>query len=219
MLREDFDRFFSEFNLENSRYAAYTVDNNPSFTYAYGKVLDTETLLYEPDENGNRISINIDVFVYDNVPDSEKEARRMFKKRDFYRRCNAIRTQTNNPEGNAFRKLGIRVLRLILNRFPDNYFALRESENARRYKDRPAGKVGNFVGYKAFSCEKSTFDSLTEHEFEGKMYKIPGGYDQWLTACYGDYMRLPPEQQRVSHHMFKAFVKENEQNRSGQNVV
>ena len=58
------------------------------------------------------------------------------------------------------------------------------------------------------ACEKSVFDSFIEHEFEGKQYKIPIGYDKWLRAFYGEYMQLPPIEKRVTHHSFKAYIDE-----------
>ena len=206
MLRDDFDRFFAGFNVENKKYRAYTVDNNPSFPYAYGKVLDTETLLYEPDERGNKISINIDVFVYDNAPDSGREIAKMFRKRDFYRRFNGLRTWNNPPEGNLLRRFCIRALRTVIRIVPHNYFALKESKNAKKYQHIDANRVGNFVGFRGFVCDKKVFSSFVDHDFEGKKYKVPGDYDKWLTACYGDYMKLPPEEKRISHHTFKAYV-------------
>lgn len=38
-------------------------------------------------------------------------------------------------------------------------------------------------------------------EFEGKTYDVPVGYDEILTLYYGEYMQLPPENQRVTHHI------------------
>ena len=29
---------------------------------------------------------------------------------------------------------------------------------------------------------------------------IPNGYEQILTSIYGDYMKLPPENERFPHH-------------------
>ena len=37
-------------------------------------------------------------------------------------------------------------------------------------------------------------------EFEGLQVMAPKEYDKWLTQVYGDYMQLPPEEKRVTHH-------------------
>lgn len=36
--------------------------------------------------------------------------------------------------------------------------------------------------------------------FEGITVRAPKEYKKWLTQVYGDYMKLPPEEKRVSHH-------------------
>lgn len=36
-------------------------------------------------------------------------------------------------------------------------------------------------------------------EFEGCMFPMPCNYDAILTAMYGDYMRIPPAEKRVTH--------------------
>ena len=47
-------------------------------------------------------------------------------------------------------------------------------------------------------------ESTVEVEFEGKMYKTMAGYHEYLTNFYGDYMQLPPENERIQHK-FKAY--------------
>ena len=48
--------------------------------------------------------------------------------------------------------------------------------------------------------KKFYFDTI-KHKFEGHDFYIPKDYDQYLTKIYGDYMKLPPEEKRKSHHL------------------
>ena len=46
---------------------------------------------------------------------------------------------------------------------------------------------------------KDIFTSTIFREFEAKTFPIPKGYDTYLKALYGDYMKLPPENKREKH--------------------
>jgi lipopolysaccharide cholinephosphotransferase len=46
--------------------------------------------------------------------------------------------------------------------------------------------------------EKDIFP-LQEIVFEGKKYPAPGSYDTYLRKFYGDYMKIPPKEQRPVH--------------------
>jgi lipopolysaccharide cholinephosphotransferase len=48
------------------------------------------------------------------------------------------------------------------------------------------------------------FAETTMLEFEGREYPVPLGYDAILRTEYGDYLQLPPPEQRVSGHSFNA---------------
>jgi lipopolysaccharide cholinephosphotransferase len=54
------------------------------------------------------------------------------------------------------------------------------------------------------SYSASSIAHSVDIEFEGKIYKTMIGYKEYLTNSYGDYMSLPPVEQREIHH-FKAF--------------
>lgn len=206
MLRPDFEKFIREFNGYNNRYIVKCGETDPDFTYPYAKVLDTKTVLYEPDESGNKLCINIDVFVYDNAPDDEGEIQKMFRRRDLYRNLNDTRTIYLNTLEGARRPLLSKAKRIVLCMFPRNFFCKREIANATKYNHIETKKIGNFVGWIRLTCDKRVFNSFIDHAFEGKKFKIPVGYDEWLTILYGDYMQLPPVEQRVSHHLFKAYM-------------
>lgn len=43
------------------------------------------------------------------------------------------------------------------------------------------------------------FDEFADYEFEGIVVKGFKDYDTYLKTIYGDYMKLPPENQRITH--------------------
>ena len=210
MLRPDFERFSATFNQENDRFYFSSIDYDENFLYAHGKVMDRETVLYEPDRKGIKLAINVDIFVYDNAPDSDKELKEHYDTRDYYRKLHGLRVWKIRPNGNVVRRLAVRGMRLLVKPFPKNYFMKKISQNAKRYANIQTGRVGTFTSFTRMSCDKSAFASFTYAEFEGKNYRIPVGYDAWLKAFYGDYMKLPPEEKRVSHHSFEAFLIESD---------
>lgn len=46
---------------------------------------------------------------------------------------------------------------------------------------------------------KDTIFPLCKIEFEGKEFFAPGNYDQHLREIYGDYMKIPPRDKRITH--------------------
>lgn len=205
MLRVDFERFSELFNNRNDQYYFICAENTPDAYYAHGKVLDRTTTLYEPDEKGYKTCINIDIFVYDNVP-NEEIAKKMYDRRDKCRFFHGTRFAHGRPSGNALRRTMVYIFRYMLKLVPKGFFIQKMARNAKQYKKQETKYVGNFTSYARMICEKEVFDSFTTAEFEGKEYRIPIGYDRWLRAFYGDYMQLPPEEKRVSHHKFEAYV-------------
>ena len=45
---------------------------------------------------------------------------------------------------------------------------------------------------------------MIDMRFEDRTYKVMIGYDDYLCRTYGDYMKLPPEEQRATHQ-FEAY--------------
>ena len=43
------------------------------------------------------------------------------------------------------------------------------------------------------------FNNKTRLEFEGKYYSAPVHYHEYLTHIYGNYMELPPVEDRKTH--------------------
>ena len=75
----------------------------------------------------------------------------------------------------------------------------------RKYKYEDSKYVGTFFVNFGFHevVTKDYFGNGSVVEFEGKKYSAPEKVDIYLTHMYGDYMKLPPEDKRVGHHIIK----------------
>ena len=61
---------------------------------------------------------------------------------------------------------------------------------------------------------RECFEDFEMTAFEGKMFKIPAGFDKYLRCLYkGDYMQIPPEDQRKWHNTI-IFWKSDEDKKS-----
>lgn len=47
---------------------------------------------------------------------------------------------------------------------------------------------------------REILDDSIDGEFEGNTFPIPRAYDEVLRRAYGDYMKQPELDERVSHH-------------------
>lgn len=64
---------------------------------------------------------------------------------------------------------------------------------------------GGYYGAKEI-IPHSVYDDRMKLQFESGSFWVPSGYDLYLHALYGDYMKLPPVEKRVSHHQYKAYL-------------
>ena len=207
MLRADFDIFLQQFNKENDRYKAFSVDNNRDFLFPWIKVIDTETVLYEPDENGIKLAVNIDIFPHDNAPAEKEDVLNLFHKARVCRNWLNKRLSHGRPGGNLVRRIFVYATRPFMKIIPRWYFVKKISDSARAAGQRytGTGRIADFTGYTVYSCKRESLEATTDHVFEGKMYKIPVGYDDYLKALFGNYMELPPPEKRVTHHSYVAY--------------
>ena len=205
MLRPDFNRMIKEFNQSNMRYRFSSIEiDEDSFT-AYGKVFDMNTILFEPDENGYKSHVGIDIFVYDNAPDDDRKVKLMYCKRKMYQLMGGFQHRNFSDHGVWYKKYILKFMYGLTNIFPKNYFVKKIDKNAKSCANQNTSRVGNFTASTIFTCNKRVFEHFVYKEFEGFQVRVPYGYDEWLTEYYGDYMRLPPIEKQVSHHKFLAY--------------
>lgn len=66
-----------------------------------------------------------------------------------------------------------------------------------------AERVSSFMGgaKTGWSLPKLGYEDMTTVELAGHEFPAMGCRDEYLTKVYGDYMKLPPESERITHHL------------------
>lgn len=212
MPRPDYNKFIEltgykpiKENLETRLYRACLHPN----IYPFAKVVDTKTIVYEKGKSRKNISgIWIDIFPLDGYPEDKEAAEKLFNK---YKRLRNLQDlATTNPfyvRQNITKKIikaifitpfvklyGIKNICRKIDLLAQTY----SYENCQTLSDFTWGD--NIESY----LLKSELEPAVQLEFEGKSFKVPAGWQQYLTCLYGDYMQLPPEEERIPHG-FKAF--------------
>lgn len=208
MPRPDYDQFVKTFNQPDNYYQVVNLDTCPDYEYAFAKVYDNRTILKELHYPGDTFGVYIDVFPADGV----KNAAQINKIKLLHKLLNTKRANYYNRT--ISKKIVNTLGKLLLLPFSARTIATWMDNEARKYAfcSLPkAGVIANPYG-PGEMVDKSVFDSDIYQEFEGRKYRIPIGYDTWLRSIYGDYMQLPPEEHRVSHHTFDAWWKDGIRN-------
>lgn len=212
MLRKDYDLLMEKFPKCNTGdYRLFAFETDKDCIYPYAKVYDSSTVLIEGDERVSpKIGVNIDIFPLDNATNDYQNAVRMKKRIKPLNDILGIKLLDNINRG--FKKnIMVWALRCVAAPFPFPWLIKRIINKSKDYITEDESKyVVNSVIYAKGEreiLERKWFKETIELEFEGRSYLAPIGADQYMKRLFGDYLTLPPENQRISHHRFHAYYK------------
>ena len=200
MPRKDYERF-RDIIVGRSKDEYYIHDyyTDTNCTNNFLKVRKKHTTFYNPTgfDNPNMSGIFIDIFPADRVP-AGKVGR-------IIQYCasavNLLYTRQYTSSSKGIINFGER---LLLSMPRKAQISIRnKAEKVKRMWNK--NNNGLFVNAATIEeCRKyfpeNMFESFVDVEFEGKKYKATAVYDGFLKSMYGDYMTLPPENERVWGH-------------------
>lgn len=205
MMREDYEKFVSTFNGNFENYRVLDYRSSSYFDCPFAKVEDINTILKEDAFYKKQIGINVDVFVIDGIPEDRELQAKFFKYVNRLARMIYYKKAPLSLKHKTFIKLiALCLIKLMYMPFPLRtiFNKLHKLSYGKWDDSKYVYTVGEQFAFKRFY-----FESMTTVEFEGKKYSAMGGYDGCLRAQFGDYMKLPPVEHRVSPHHFKAYQK------------
>ena len=195
MLRSDYDRFLEIAGRElKPEYALQTHETDPHVYKFYAKIRKNNTL-YPSRISGKyeNQGIAIDLFAFDRIADDEATAREELQRlRKLYR---LIRIRATWREtGNMARK----ICGLLLHIVSEKRLRARYHKLCTMHNDTEASRVCCYL-YKMSQKKELFFDidrmmPVKPVRFEDRVYRIMNDPDHYLTVMYGDYMKLPDEE-------------------------
>lgn len=211
MPREDYERALVLFP-EHPYLKMMDISVNPCYGKFFGCLNDTRTIKRESltrKRCNGTVSVNIDIFPVDNLPDDRLEQKALLQKIRKLETAMACLTyrygKGRTPLSTIKKNLGILCYRTLelcgittIEKLNKRHHLLLNAVGDNTYT---AGSLTNtgFNGIKEF-LPKDVFEETILVDFEGYKLRAPKNYHTMLSHIYGDYMELPPIDKRVSHH-------------------
>ncbi|MBR4297079.1 MAG: LicD family protein [Bacteroidaceae bacterium] len=197
MPRESYDRFIQEF-VEVAPHLEVYATGKKGYFYTFAKVVDTRTQLVEDEFPELSLGVNIDIFPIDGVADAMWLRKFEFKVKEFLVNWLRIRRKKERESKGFIRD----IMAIFFNKLPissEKITAIYHKFCSRHPQSKYVCNLSE-VGPSIKGCiPRSCIEESVDILFEGKPYKTMNGYIEYLTATYGDYMKLPPKEKQVPH--------------------
>ena len=186
MPRDDYEKLIQIMKNCKGKYKLLSPYSTKDYVYEYCKMVDETTVLIEnPDTTAIPLSVYIDIFPVDGVPEDVKKRQRLFRKLNF------------------IQKLYAAIMRspFILKRFRFNKVVLALLDQwSKKYTFEKSLHCAVLLGQgekEVFSKEE--YELKGEVKFENNKFRTYTTPVKYLEQFFGDYMQLPPEEQRCGH--------------------
>jgi lipopolysaccharide cholinephosphotransferase len=200
MPRKDLELFKTHFRSESVKYI--DINNQPYYPYPASKIVDLGTFAVQ----GKAVmghGVDIDIYIVHPIPkdiisDYLATGEVIYKKR-----LPLIKWRLK-----FIRRFPIKTIPMY------GYYMKKYYNHIFSYPYPVNGEVYYFVNSGemdwAHTYDYDLFEKLIDIQFEGHTYLAVDCWDKYLTQRYGDYMQLPPEDQRHPYH-FSAFYRKGQE--------
>ena len=199
MPRSDYEFFIN--NFSSSLCKVVSCNNDSSYYLPWAKVSDNNTVKIEHIRNNKCIlGVNIDIYPVDTVGE-DIELDKIIKKR---KRLERYREYSLCVFKNPFKKL----FSMFFSGKSNKYSRIINKTNQMFSNNKPSFFITTEVyNVKRALFSLDMFNNLLLVKFEDRKYFISKNYDELLTKRLGNYMILPPPEDRIRHHDFVVYYK------------
>ncbi len=209
MLREDYDRFLEVAPVELAdEYWLQHWENDLTYGHLFAKVQlkNTRWAIAGAQEVMAKQGLYVDIFPFDRIPSGTAAQGRHYRQAKHARRLLRLKTGYEIRQKNWFLTVRQRFLEVYasLLSVPNIHGRIQMMYAEGRRQADAQDPVCTAIGadYYGSAQPERLFRELVPHRFEDGEFPIPRDFDAILKHHYGDYMTLPPEEQRTTHGVY-----------------
>lgn len=178
------------------------------YIYAFAKFFDTNTHIDEQWMITNILGVYIDIFPLDGLPSNEKQRIALVKKTLRYHYYLLLTSRKNKSRKNMIKTALSYIAYYPMATLGYKRWIKKIENLITQIGYEESQLVGNLAidTYIKKQCfDRKWFEEAVDLQFEGRFFPAPKGYDLFLKKIYGNYMELPPKEQRIKKHENNAF--------------
>lgn len=205
MVREDYEKFLDIAHLFSNKSIGVLSPRLKQTFLPYTKIINTNTFLR--DETSKQSSnIWIDIFPIDRLPADEKKIKALYKKINVLRSLLSLSIVKYGVGKTILKKilcyLLIPIARIFVNsnKLSKKIDRISKNSNDSNLNSIYSGVIVWNDGYPKEVLLHKVFSNYKIISFENKSFLSIEDTDYYLSNIYGDYMKLPPIEKRVSHN-------------------
>ena len=206
MLREDYDKFIDVCPKElGEGLMICNMHYDKSVGISHSKIVLKETVFRSVQQriSGQENGFFVDVLPYDNVPSNKFLATFYFRLFNFMLVLYSKKLGYMNGT-TPLRRFVASMMKICFFWVPKEWlrkkilnYPYRLNKKETKYKAYLSGRYGAPREFRSAYL----FDRYTELPFEDDTFMVLKEYHAFLTELFGDYMKLPPVEQRVAHQV------------------
>ena len=218
--RPDYDRFIHTYKSKRGyKLFSQEIEGEKNVAYSWTRVCDMQRTLVDSSTLpwcAYEVGVWIDVLPCDGMPNNEKEAKSHLMKIkrltliSYWRGIKSTPYLTYKKGKNRYMKIKFLCKKLLLAFINANWLTtfdkLTKARKKYDYKTCDYFFVIPHYGMREWQPKKN-MESFILHRFEDAEFYIMSGYDANLRSLYGDYMKLPPKNKRVTHDYNRYYWK------------
>lgn len=209
MPRKDFEELIKLSSvIQNDKYELKYIDIEKSFSFLFAKLSRKDTVLLPSRFVNNTLyGCSIDVFPLDFFGNGLSYHQAIIQHNEqrssFQKQINHYHAYTDGKDIPTIKLLAKRIAYGLQSCISGPFYK-KFVDYIGLYSHNEISDYYVIMGYTAV-FKKEWFSTTKLMEFENKQYYVPYDYDSILTAIYGDYMKLPPKEEQIVPHSFKAY--------------